>query len=696
MSEKNYSYKDLVALLNRYAKAYYVDDDPIVTDSEYDRLYRQLEIMEQADPTIISPYSPTRRVGGQALSAFASVTHRVPLLSLGDIFSVPELNDFNERICDFTHEDKVEYCAEPKLDGLAVSLIYENGLLVKAATRGDGRVGEDITENAKTIKAIPLRLSGENVPSYLDVRGEVFMPRDGFEKWNERARQNGGKVFANPRNAAAGSLRQLDSKITAKRPLTFNAYYIGECSSELPDTQYDRLMTVKGWGIPINPLVKKVYGIKGLSDFYNDILQKRPNLNYDIDGVVLKVNSISVQEDMGFTARTPRWAIAYKFPPEEEITRLLDVEFQVGRTGAVTPVARLDPVYVGGATVSNATLHNEDEIRRLNLMIGDYVIVRRAGDVIPQVAGVVLERREEDKVKPIVFPTECPECGSLIERVKGEAVARCSGGLVCPAQLRESVLHFVSRNAMDIEGFGDRIVEQLVLSGKVKSIADLYSLGENDLASLVLDDGSPERKPRLLGTITAKKLKAAIEKSRTIALNRFIYALGIREVGESTALTLATHFETLNDIMRASVEDLMKLPDIGVVVANHIYDFFKEPHNLDIIERLIPSADIPLFSAGLTLLPCAQASVQTAQSMPLMGQTYVLTGTLSIMDRNKAKNLLQSLGAKVSGSVSKKTYAVIAGADPGSKLVKAQELGVKVMTEDDFIALLKEHGLSEA
>ena len=482
MSEKNYSYKDLVALLNRYAKAYYVDDDPIVTDSEYDRLYRQLEIMEQADPTIISPDSPTRRVGGQALSAFASVTHRVPLLSLGDIFSVPELNDFNERICDFTHEDKVEYCAEPKLDGLAVSLIYENGLLVKAATRGDGRVGEDITENAKTIKAIPLRLSGENVPSYLDVRGEVFMPRDGFEKWNERARQNGGKVFANPRNAAAGSLRQLDSKITAKRPLTFNAYYIGECSSELPDTQYDRLMTVKGWGIPINPLVKKVYGIKGLSDFYNDILQKRPNLNYDIDGVVLKVNSISVQEDMGFTARTPRWAIAYKFPPEEEITRLLDVEFQVGRTGAVTPVARLDPVYVGGATVSNATLHNEDEIRRLNLMIGDYVIVRRAGDVIPQVAGVVLERREKDKVKPIVFPTECPECGSLIERVKGEAVARCSGGLVCPAQLRESVLHFVSRNAMDIEGFGDRIVEQLVLSGKVKSIADIYSLGENDLA----------------------------------------------------------------------------------------------------------------------------------------------------------------------------------------------------------------------
>ena len=695
MSEKNYSYKELVLLLNRYAKAYYVDDEPLVTDSEYDRLYRQLEIMEQADPSIISPDSPTRRVGGQALSAFASVTHRVPLLSLGDIFSVSELNDFNERICGFTHEDKVEYCAEPKLDGLAVSLIYENGLLVKAATRGDGRVGEDITENAKTIKAIPLRLSGENVPGYLDVRGEVFMPRDGFEKWNERARQNGGKVFANPRNAAAGSLRQLDPKITAKRPLTFNAYYIGECSNELPDTQYDRLMSVKGWGIPVNPLIKKVYGIKGLSDFYNDILQKRPGLNYDIDGVVLKVNSIPVQEDMGFTARTPRWAIAYKFPPEEEITRLLDVEFQVGRTGAVTPVARLDPVYVGGATVSNATLHNEDEIRRLNLMIGDFVIVRRAGDVIPQVAGVVLERREKDKVKPIVFPTTCPECGSLIERVKGEAVARCSGGLVCPAQLRESVLHFVSRNAMDIEGFGDRIVEQLVLSGKVKSIADLYSLDENDLATLVLDDGSPERKPRLLGMITAKKLKAAIEKSRTIVLNRFIYALGIREVGESTALTLASHFETLNDIMRASVEDLMKLPDIGVVVANHIYDFFKESHNLDIIERLIPSDDVPLFSAGLTLLPCAQVSAQTAESMPLAGQTYVLTGTLSIMDRTKAKNLLQSLGAKVSGSVSKKTYAVIAGADPGSKLTKAQELGVKVMTEDEFTALLKEYGLSE-
>ena len=694
MSEKKYSYSELVALLNRYAKAYYVDDSPSVPDSEYDRLYRELELMEAANPQIIAEDSPTKRVGGSALTSFAPVEHRVALLSLGDIFTFKELSDFNQRITSFTNEDKVEYCAELKLDGLAVSLIYENGNLIKAATRGDGRVGEDITENAKTIKAIPLKLSGENIPKYLDVRGEVFMPRSGFNAWNERARNNGGKVFANPRNAAAGSLRQLDPKVTAKRPLTFNAYYIGECSANLPETQYGRLMTVKSWGIPVNPNVKVVYGLNGLKDFYEDILKRRESLNYDIDGVVLKVNSIPMQEEMGFTARVPRWAIAYKFPPEEEITKLLDVEFQVGRTGAITPVARLQPVYVGGATVSNATLHNEDEIRRLKLKIGDYVIVRRAGDVIPQVAGVVTERRDLNSVKDIIFPKTCPECGSLVERVEGEAVARCSGGLVCPAQLRESILHFVSRNAMDIEGMGDRIVEQLVVTKKVKSIADLYTLDEQALASLVLDEGSDERKPRLLGMVTAKKLKAAIDKSKSIALNRFIYALGIREVGEATALTLASFYKTIDELMQASVEDLMRLPDIGIVVANHIYDFFKEPHNLQIIDRLLAKKEDLSKSLGIELIPCAQASDKNTDTAPLLGQTYVLTGTLSLMDRNKAKSLLLSLGAKVAGSVSKKTYAVIAGEEAGSKLDKAQSLGVKVLSEDDFVALLKEHGIN--
>ncbi len=681
-------YLQAVARLNRYAQAYYVYDNPEIPDAEYDRLYLELEQYESWHVDEIVADSPTQRVGGQALKEFSSVNHRVPLLSIGDIFSDEELRDFDKRMSESTGQSRIEYCAEPKLDGLAVSLIYKNGLLVQAATRGDGRVGEDITANAKTIKAIPLRLSGENIPTYLDVRGEVFMPRDGFEKWNARALQTGGKVFANPRNAAAGSLKQLDSKITAKRPLTFNAYYVGECEGyALADTQYERLLELKKFGIPVNPLIAKVQGVEGLASFYNDILKKRPALNYDIDGVVLKLNSLALQERLGFTTKNPRWAVAYKFPPEEMLTKLLNVEFQVGRTGAITPVAKLEPVYVGGATVSNATLHNADEIARLGVRIGDMVIVRRAGDVIPQISGVALDRRPSDS-QEIIFPEFCPECGSRIERIKGEAVARCTGELVCPAQLREAVLHFVSREAMDIEGFGDRIVEELVSSKKVTSIADLYALDESALACLVLDQGSNLKAPRLLGHVVAKKLVKAIEKSKSVPLNRFIYALGIREVGVATARTLATHFATLEDLKQADFNALLNLPDIGEVVANHIRDFFLEKHNLEIIDRLLaPEGSMPL-ACGITTKALKQASDLENEALPLLNQTYVITGTLETMDRNSCKNRLLNLGAKVSGSVSKKTYAVICGADPGSKFTKAQSLGVRIIYEEELLEML--------
>ncbi len=680
-------YKDAVELLNRYAKAYYVDDAPLVPDSEYDRIYQEVEAYELLHSDEMLKESPTQRIGGLALKEFSQVSHKVPLMSMGDIFDDEELRDFDKRMQEALGTGTLEYCAEPKLDGLAVSIIYENGYLIQAATRGDGRVGENITENVKTIKSIPLRLTGDNIPSYLDVRGEVFMPRDGFNKWNDRARLNGGKVFANPRNAAAGSLRQLDPKVTASRPLTFNAYYVGACEGySLPLNQYDRLLELKKFGIPVNPLIRKACGVKGLGDFYKDILEKRPSLNYDIDGVVLKVNDLFFQEQLGFTAKKPRWAVAYKFPPEEVLTKLLDVEFQVGRTGAVTPVARLDPVYVGGATVSNATLHNANEIERLGVKIGDMVIVRRAGDVIPQIAGVALDRRSCD-CKDIVFPTVCPECGSSLERVAGEAVIRCTGELVCPAQLREAVIHFVSRDAMDIEGFGDRIVEELVKSKKVTSVSEIYSLTESDLATTILDNGSSERAPRLLGHVVAKKLCKAIEGSKKIPFNRFIYALGIREVGTSTARLLATNFKDLDALMAADFNKLINIPDIGPVVANHILDFFNEPHNKDIINKLISKEGAG--ACGIEIEPLINENVDDDVSSKLMGQTFVITGTLDSMDRNKAKDLLLEFGAKVSGSVSKKTTALICGAQPGSKLTKANTLGVKVMFEEEFLEFIE-------
>ena len=671
--------------INKHNHNYYVNDNPTISDYEYDKLFAELKQIEADHPELITPDSPTQRVGSVS-EKFLPFTHTHRLYSLDNTYNYEDLKDWYQKIQKEYGTD-VELVCELKIDGLAIALTYENGIFTRGVTRGDGVTGEEITQNLKTIKAIPLKLK-DNVN--LDVRGEIYMPKTSFEKLNEENLANGEKPFANPRNAAAGSLRQLDSKITAKRPLSFYAYYVGECIGyDLPGNQYDRLQELKKFGFPVNPNIKKVQGLIGLQEFYKDILSRRSLLNYDIDGVVLKVNSLSTQEQMGFTAKVPRWAIAYKFPPEEMMTKLLDVDFQVGRTGAVTPVAKLEPVYVGGVTVSSATLHNEDEINRLGIKIGDTVIVRRAGDVIPQVSGVVTEKRTGNE-KEIVFPKYCPECGSLIEKVEGEAVARCSGGLICKAQLREAVLHFVSRDAMDIEGFGDRIVDNLVSSGLVKTVDDLYTLSLTDLATLVLE-GSSEEKTRLLGTVTATKLIDAIEKSKTVPLNRFIYALGIREVGVTTARVLASNFETIDDLIRAKLESLTAIPDIGPVVAQHIVDFFNEKHNLEVIGRLLKQDNADLFSNfGITLTALPQVKDLNTDNQPLLNQTYVITGTLESMDRNTAKARLLNLGAKVSGSVSKKTTAVICGADPGSKYTKAQELEIKIIFEEEFLSLLSE------
>ena len=718
------NYRELVEKLNRYAKAYYVLDNPIVPDAEYDRLYRQLEEIE-AKTDFKDADAPTRRVGDGLLNTFAPVAHKFPLMSLGDIFNDEELSAFNKRMFESSGSE-VEYCVEPKLDGLAVSIIYEKGILVRAATRGDGTTGEDVTANVKTIHSIPLKLSlltkeqreslgiqdefaAQKIPDYLDVRGEIFMPRDGFKKWNEEASKRGQKTFVNPRNAAAGSLRQQDPKITASRPLTFNAYYIGQCymddepeslkeggldsrssnSTIMPHTQYGRLQYVKSLGLPVNPLIRVVRGLEGLREFYNDTGAQRPSLNYDIDGTVLKVNSIEMQEEMGFTAKAPRWAIAYKFPPEEEMTKLLAVNFQVGRTGVVTPVARLDPVYVGGVTISNCTLHNESEIKRLGIKVGDMVIVRRAGDVIPQIAGVVLEKREGATLTDVVFPSVCPECGSALER-EGDGVAyRCTGGLFCPSQQRQAIEHYVERAAMDIDGLGERLAEALIDQQFIHNIADLYTLTEDKLEKLLVESASKdeESKTRFLGKTVAKKLIANIDGSRKRPLNRFIYALGIREVGTTTAKILASNFRTIQDLMAADEKKLQSIPNIGSVAARYIVDFFKEEHNITVIDRLINEAK-------LELSECEQVSDMTADNKPYLGKTFVLTGTLATLKRDKAKELLESLGAKVSGSVSKKTFAVVAGEEAGSKLDKANELGITVYSEEDLLNILKENNIT--
>ena len=652
--------------LRRYEYEYHVLDNPTIPDAEYDRLFHQLKALEAAHPELITADSPTQRVGAKPLSGFAQIRHEIPMLSLDNAFSDEEFYAFVKRIEDrlIRLPEPLTFCCEPKLDGLAVSILYVNGVLTQAATRGDGTTGEDITANIRTIRNIPLQLLMDNPPARLEVRGEVFMPHAGFERLNQLALEKGEKTFANPRNAAAGSLRQLDPKITSKRPLVLNAYSIGIAEGvDLPNTHYDRLQWLKSIGIPVNPEIRLCNGTDEVLDFYRDIQNKRSSLGYDIDGTVLKINDIALQEKLGFISKAPRWAIAYKFPAQEELTRLNDVEFQVGRTGAITPVAKLEPVFVAGVTVSNATLHNGDEIERLDIAIGDTVVIRRAGDVIPQIIGVLHDRRPAD-ARPIIFPKTCPVCDSAIVRIEGEAVARCTGGLFCAAQRKEALKHFVSRKAMDIDGVGGKLIEQLVDRELINTPADLFKLDLTTLTRL-------ER----MGAKSAENALASLEKAKNTTLARFIFALGIREVGEATALNLANHFKTLEALQNADLEALQQVPDVGEVVANRILAFWHEPHNVAVVNDLIQQGvhwdDVEVKEVGENLFK---------------GKTVVLTGTLTQMGRNEAKALLQDMGAKVSGSVSAKTDFVIAGDAAGSKLTKAQELGVAVLTEEEFLA----------
>lgn len=766
---------------------YYVLDEPAVPDAEYDRLFNQLKAIEAEHPDLVTPDSPTQRVGGAPAAGFGEVRHEVPMLSLGNAFAEQDMLDFDRRVREgldlpagdlFGGGAEVEYCCEPKLDGLAVSLLYENGLLVRGATRGDGTTGEDISTNVRTIRNIPLKLRGEGWPAVLEVRGEVFMSKAGFEALNERAREAGSKTFANPRNAAAGSLRQLDPTITASRPLEFCCYGFGRVEGELPDNQFAILQAFKGWGIPISRELKLMKGVDGTLAYYRDIGERRAALEYEIDGVVFKVNQLSYQRELGFRAREPRWAIAHKFPAMEELTELLDVEFQVGRTGAVTPVARLKPVQVAGVTVSNATLHNMDEVARLGVMIGDTVIIRRAGDVIPQVMQVVTERRPAD-ARPVEVPTACPVCGSAVERTqlvkRGKSgsttsegsVYRCVGRLTCQAQLKQSIIHFVSRRAMDIDGLGEKSVEQLVDNGLVESPADLYRLTYEQVLGL---EGFAE--------LSTTNLLTAIQASKKPALARFIYALGIPDVGEETAKLLARALGKLERIEQALPEVLVYLPDVGLEVAHEIHSFFADPHNRKVIDQLLErgvqpdepgelaaefAACVSLadFLARLNIAGIANTGAERLASqfgsldkiinadwldlkqverlndkaikalreyfqtdalrasaeaieqqlrdfgmhwespraeasagLSLAGQTWVLTGTLEAMSRDVAKGHLESLGAKVAGSVSAKTHCVVAGPGAGSKLAKAEQLGVTVWTEQQLLDMLAEQGIS--
>ncbi|MBB3046221.1 DNA ligase (NAD+) [Litorivivens lipolytica] len=659
----------LRATLTEHNHYYYVLDAPTIPDVEYDRLFQELVALEAEHPELKTPDSPTQRVGGDVLSAFNEVEHVVPMLSLDNVFDETGLREFEQRIKSrLDSSEPVVFACEPKLDGIAISLLYEKGVLVRAATRGDGKRGEDITANVKTIASVPLKLRGSGWPEELEVRGEIYMPRDGFERMNEAAREKGEKVFVNPRNAAAGSLRQLDSKITASRPLELGVYGVALRGDQSPcDLHSENLALLGEWGFRVSPELRTEEGAEGCLAYYDYLLKKRDSLPYDIDGIVFKVDSIHLQKKLGFVSRAPRWAVAHKFPAQEEITVLRDVEFQVGRTGAITPVARLEPVFVGGVTVSNATLHNFDEIQRLDARIGDTVVVRRAGDVIPQVVQVVIERRPDD-AREILMPSHCPVCGSEAERVEGEAVTRCTGGLVCGAQRSEAIKHFASRKAMDVEGLGDKLVETLVEKELIKHPGDLYRLSLETLAGL-------DR----MGQKSAQNLLDALEKSKQTTLPAFIYALGIREVGEATALNLATHFGSLDALMEADHEALLAVNDVGPIVASHIQNFFAEDHNRTVIEALR--------EAGVTW---PDIEVKDPSELPLTDKTWVVTGTLDAMTRDEAKKRLQALGAKVAGSVSAKTHCLIAGPGAGSKLAKAEKLGVEVIDEEAFLAKLAE------
>jgi DNA ligase (NAD+) len=774
---------ELRAELDQHNYRYHVLDQPSIPDVEYDRLFHELKALEAENPHLVTPDSPTQRVGSAALSAFTQVRHEVPMLSLGNAFEENDMREFDRRVTEgldlptgdlFGEGAHVQYSCEPKLDGLAVSLLYREGALVRGATRGDGATGEDISVNVRTVRNIPLKLHGSGWPATLEVRGEVFMSKAGFERLNASQLEVGGKTFANPRNAAAGSLRQLDSKITANRPLEFCCYGLGQVSEEFADTHIGNLEKLKQWGMPVSRELKLANGIGECLDYYHDIGERRLSLPYEIDGVVFKVNSLASQRELGFRAREPRWAIAHKFPAMEELTELLDVEFQVGRTGAVTPVARLKPVKVAGVTVANATLHNMDEVARLGLMIGDTVIIRRAGDVIPQVVQVVLERRPEN-ARAVQIPEKCPVCGShvertqLVKRSKGKetisegAVYRCVGRLACGAQLKQAIIHYVSRRAMDIEGLGDKSVEQLVDEGLVASPADLYTLTFEQIVDL---EGFAE--------VSSNKLLKAILDSKKPTLARFIYALGIPDVGEETAKVLARSLASLQRVMQAQPEVLTYLPDVGLEVAHEIRSFFTDAHNITVIGQLLARGlDIQEqgelgaeFAASTTLggmldklhIPAIgpgaaqkladkfgtlqgildadwldmrqalaekqaqavrdffdvesnakraqaieaqlkdfgmhwQSEKKVVEGLPLAGQTWVLTGSLELMSRDIAKEKLESLGAKVSGSVSAKTHCVVAGPGAGSKLTKASELGLKVLDEEAFLVFLKKHGI---
>jgi len=652
---------------------YHVLDDPEVPDAEYDRLVRQLQAIESENPELITEDSPTQRVGDAPISAFGTVQHQVPMLSLDNAFAPDELREFHRRVTDRLEleegADQLCYAAEPKLDGAAVSLLYENGQLVRGATRGDGTTGEDITHNVRTIDAVPLRLIGKDYPPTLEVRGEVFMPKAGFEAYNKKAEQAGEKTFVNPRNAAAGSLRQLDPKLTAERPLDMYVYSVGRIDGgELPETHSEVIERLQGWGLKTCPESAVVEGVEGCLAYYEALGAKRDSLPYEIDGVVYKVDNLLQQRELGFVSRAPRWAIAHKFPAQEELTTVEGVEFQVGRTGAVTPVARLKPVFVGGVTVRNATLHNIDELHRKDVRVGDTVTIRRAGDVIPEVVGVIASRRPKG-TKAVQLPKNCPVCGSAVTREGDEAVARCSGGLYCSAQRAEALKHFVSRKAMDIEGLGSKIIEQLVAIDRIKTPADIFQLNKYELAEM-------ER----MGEKSAENLVNSIEENRSTTLERFLYALGIREVGEATASSLASYFGTLDAIVAATEDELVEVPDVGPIVASRIRSFFDETHNRDVIKALRDSG-----------VHWQESAPQRSPSKGgLSGKTFVLTGTLPSMTRDEAKQKIQACGGKVTGSVSKKTSYLVYGDKAGSKLAKAQELGVETIDEAGLTVLLAE------
>jgi DNA ligase (NAD+) len=648
---------------------YYVLDAPTIPDAEFDKLFRELQQLEADNPQLATPDSPTQRVGARPATEFAQVTHRVPMLSLNNAFEDEAVVSFDRRVREGLGRENIDYAVEPKFDGLAISLVYEDGLLVQAATRGDGYTGEAVTANVKTIHAVPLKLNALQPPKLLEVRGEVLMLKRDFESLNAAQRTKGEKEFANPRNAAAGSLRQLDSKITAARKLTFFAYSIGAVQGVALPRQHSQVMDLlTTLHFPVCHERSVVTGVKGLLDYYRALGVKRDTLPYEIDGVVYKVNDLAAQDELGFVSRAPRFAVAHKYPAQEVLTEVLAIDVQVGRTGAITPVARLKPVFVGGVTVTNATLHNEDEVRRKDVHIGDFVIVRRAGDVIPEVMSVVKDKRPS-AVQPFVMPTHCPVCGSHIVRLADEAVARCSGGLFCPAQRKQALLHFASRRALDIEGLGDKLVEQLVDSGLVHTPADIYKLGVLSLVNL-------ER----MAEKSAANVLAAIEHSKHTTLARFIYALGIRNVGEATAKELARHFGRLDALIGADEAQLLEVVDVGPIVAQSIVQFFAELHNLEVIAQLR--------AVGVTW-PEGKGRQGTRQST-LSGKSFVLTGTLPHLSRDEAKGKIEALGGKVVGSVSKKTDYVVVGADAGSKLAKAEELGVALLDEDGLVALLQQ------